>query len=174
LAQKIRQRWSQDFGPVAKLWRLTSAETRSGSTSPRKAVEGSAKSRACNAVRMVSRGLGIDGLRVVWDPKVLSIAVRYRTLQLRQLSWHVGSAVQEINYDHLIRSRDKYDEMLAAARKMQILGQVRIDQAAAILRQGCTGRDVTACRNQILFKSIGLSRSEGLDRPAPGPAALAA
>lgn len=43
--------------------------TRSGSTSPRKAVAGSAESRACNAARMVSRGAGIMLFGRSWDDR---------------------------------------------------------------------------------------------------------
>ena len=70
-----------------RLARLTIAEdqqalcrdTRSGSTSPRRAVAGSAESRACSAARMVSRGDSLLGSRFV-----------SHSMQRRRQSWKIA------------------------------------------------------------------------------------
>ncbi len=73
--------------------------------------------------------------------------------------------MQEIDDDHLLGVLDEDDEMLAAAREAQILGQIRIDDPTAVLRHGRTGRDLRAADDQVILIGRRLSRAEGLKGP---------
>jgi len=80
-------------------------------------------------------------------------------------SRQVGSAMQEIDDDHLRGILDEDDEVLTRSCEAQILGQVWVDEPPAVLRRGGARCDVPARGNQVFLIGRGLSRPECLERP---------
>jgi len=63
------------------------------------------------------------------------IPVGFRFAKSGQPSRQVRADVQKVDDDHLVGILNEDNEVLSGAGKAQILGQIRIDEAAAIATQ---------------------------------------
>ena len=74
--------------------------------------------------------------------------------------------MEHVDDDHLLRHLDEHDEMLPSPGEPKILGQVRIDQATAVLRRRFARGDGRAAGDEVCLVGLGLTRAEGPKRPA--------
>lgn len=74
-----------------------------------------------------------DGDCSLQDDLTLLISIACRDRQIGQPAWQVGSGMQKIDDNHLLRLFDKDDEMLACTRETQIFFESRVNQPSAIL-----------------------------------------
>lgn len=83
------------------------------------------------------------------DRKALTVTVEFRIGQRCQLSGQVGSAVQEIDDDHLLGVFNDHDEMLTSARKAQVSGK----SGATRRRRSCQRAVPAAISKDAVIKS---------------------